>query len=130
MIGISRATYYNKPVREAKQIQRDLELKNIIEDIHSELLGYGYRRVREHLLREGKTVNTLANYGATQGHPVCKDLYNLFTALIGKIESKISIDDYFFKIDQEIDGEFQKQSQSILPLLKWLYHWSLALGLK
>ncbi len=58
MIGISRATYYNKPIREAKQLQRDLELKNIIEEIHSELPGYGYRRVREHLLREGKTVNT------------------------------------------------------------------------
>lgn len=57
MTGISRATFYNEPIREAKQLSRDLELRNVIEEIHTELPGYGYRRVREHLLREGKTVN-------------------------------------------------------------------------
>jgi putative transposase len=57
MTGLSRATYYRQPVREANQLTRDLELRNLIEEIHVELPGYGYRRVRAHLLREGKTVN-------------------------------------------------------------------------
>ena len=58
MTGISRATFYNESVRDEQQLLRDLELRSVIEEIHTELPGYGYRRVREHLLREGKTVNT------------------------------------------------------------------------
>lgn len=58
MTGLARATFYSKSVREGRQLLRDIELKNVIENIHEELPGYGYRRVREHLLREGKTVNT------------------------------------------------------------------------
>jgi putative transposase len=58
MTGISRATFYNESVREEKQLRRDLELRSVIEAIHVDLPGYGYRRVREHLLREGKTVNS------------------------------------------------------------------------
>lgn len=58
MTGIARATFYNESIREDKQLRRDLELRSVIEEIHTELPGYGYRRVREHLLREGKTVNT------------------------------------------------------------------------
>ena len=57
MIGISRATFYNESVRETNQLHRDLELRDMIEKIHTELPGYGYRRVHEHLLREGKSVN-------------------------------------------------------------------------
>ncbi|MDZ4677044.1 MAG: IS3 family transposase [Oligoflexia bacterium] len=34
-----------------------MELRDLIEEIHLELPGYGYRRIREHLLRNGKTVN-------------------------------------------------------------------------
>jgi transposase InsO family protein len=37
---------------------RDMELRDRIEKIHLELPGYGYRRVREHLLREGICVNS------------------------------------------------------------------------
>lgn len=58
MTGLSRASFYRMPSREENQLKRDLELKSVIEEIHSELPGYGYRRVREHLLREGKTVNS------------------------------------------------------------------------
>jgi transposase InsO family protein len=58
MTGISRATYYRDSIRDSRQLQSDLELRGVIEDIHVELPGYGYRRVREHLLREGKTVNS------------------------------------------------------------------------
>jgi len=43
-MGISRATYYRKSFREK-------------EKIHIEFPGYGYRRIREHLLREGVVVN-------------------------------------------------------------------------
>jgi len=58
MTGLARATFYRHPVREERQLKHDQELKAAIEDIHSELPGYGYRRVREHLLREGKVVNS------------------------------------------------------------------------
>lgn len=58
MTGISRATYYATPLRDERQLARDLELRRIIEDIQEDLPGYGYRRVRAHLLREGKAINT------------------------------------------------------------------------
>jgi transposase InsO family protein len=54
---ISRATYYHKSIREERQMASDMALRDLIEEIHLELPGYGYRRVREHLLKQGKTVN-------------------------------------------------------------------------
>jgi len=57
MIGISRATYYHKPTRKERQLANDMDLVDVIENIHLELPGYGYRRIHEHLLREGKRVN-------------------------------------------------------------------------
>lgn len=57
-MGIARATFYNMPVREELQRVKDMELRGLIEEIHVVLPGYGYRRVREHLLKRGKTVNT------------------------------------------------------------------------
>lgn len=57
-MGIAESTFYHQPCREEKQLKRDLVLKDAIEKIHEDLPGYGYRRVREHLLREGVTVNT------------------------------------------------------------------------
>lgn len=56
-MGISRATYYRQSFKEKAQIKSDLDLKVLIEKIHIEFPGYGYRRIREHLLREGITVN-------------------------------------------------------------------------
>lgn len=58
MTGLSRSQFYKKSIREEKQLKADLEMRDIIDKIHEELPGYGYRRVREHLLREGKCVNT------------------------------------------------------------------------
>ena len=55
---LSRSTYYHQPHREAKQLKSDIELREVIEEIHLKFPGYGYRRVREHLLREGICVNT------------------------------------------------------------------------
>lgn len=57
-MGISRATYYRQPVRKERQLVRDLELRDVIEKIHLELPGYGYRRIKAHLSREGKRVNS------------------------------------------------------------------------
>lgn len=57
MMGIAKSTYYHKPIRAERQLARDLDLREVIEDIHLELPGYGYRRIREHLLREGKRIN-------------------------------------------------------------------------
>jgi putative transposase len=58
MIGISRDTYYRKPIKEELQLKRDLELRATIEKIHMDFPGYGYRRIRHHLLREGHRVNS------------------------------------------------------------------------
>lgn len=57
-MGISKSTFYHQPLRKERQRLRDLALRQEIEKIHLELPGYGYRRVREHLKREGKTVNS------------------------------------------------------------------------
>ncbi len=57
-MGIARASYYHKPIKEDLQIKRDMELRSQIEKIHLEFPGYGYRRIREQLLREGIIVNT------------------------------------------------------------------------
>jgi transposase InsO family protein len=57
MIGISRATYYFKSVRGENQILNDIDLRDLIEVIHVDFPGYGYRRIRHHLLREGYIVN-------------------------------------------------------------------------
>lgn len=57
-MGIARATYYHRPIKEDRQVAKDMVLRETIEQIHLELPGYGYRRVREHLLREGKRVNS------------------------------------------------------------------------
>jgi transposase InsO family protein len=56
-MGIPRATFYHQPIRAERQLKRDMELKEKIERIHLELPGYGYRRIREHLLREDQRVN-------------------------------------------------------------------------
>jgi putative transposase len=57
-MGLARASYYHKPKREEKLQLRDMELRQQIEDIHVELPGYGYRRIREHLLGQGIRVNS------------------------------------------------------------------------
>jgi len=56
-MGLARSTYYHEPLKEDQQRLDDNELRGVIEDIHVELPGYGYRRIHEHLLREGKRVN-------------------------------------------------------------------------
>jgi putative transposase len=55
---LARASYYHKSTRQEKLQQRDMDLRQAIEDIHLELPGYGYRRIREHLLRQGIRVNS------------------------------------------------------------------------
>lgn len=57
-MGLPRSSYYYQPVRQERQRLWDLQLRDEIERIHLELPGYGYRRIREHLKREGKTVNS------------------------------------------------------------------------
>ena len=57
MMKLSRSSYYHDPRRELEQTKRDLELKERIEKIQTKFPGYGYRRLRHHLLREGIRVN-------------------------------------------------------------------------
>jgi putative transposase len=56
-MGISRSTYYYKSARGENQILKDIDLRDLIEIIHIKFPGYGYRRIRHHLLREGYVVN-------------------------------------------------------------------------
>ena len=58
MMGIAKSTYYRKSLRQERLLVKDLELRSKIEAIQEDFPGYGYRRVREHLLREGLRVNT------------------------------------------------------------------------
>lgn len=57
-MGLSRATFYHQPVRLERQRVQDLDLREEIEKIHLTLPGYGYRRIKVHLKRNGKTVNS------------------------------------------------------------------------
>lgn len=57
-MGLARASFYHKPTRAEKLQERDMILRHAIEEIHLELPGYGYRRIREHLLKQGVRVNT------------------------------------------------------------------------
>lgn len=57
-MGLTRSTYYHRPRRERHQLEKDLELKDLIEKIHVELPGYGYRRIRKHLLNMEICVNS------------------------------------------------------------------------
>ena len=57
-MGISRATYYNTNEKALARLKNDLELKEVIEAIHLELPGYGYRRVYAHLRKRGICVNS------------------------------------------------------------------------
>jgi putative transposase len=54
---LSRSAYYRDTKRSEKVIESEIELRDRIEKIHLEFPGYGYRRIREHLLREGYRVN-------------------------------------------------------------------------
>ena len=57
-MGITRSTYYHKTKRHEDQLARDMELKRLIEEIHLELPGYGYRRIHEDLKKRGIHVNS------------------------------------------------------------------------
>lgn len=56
-MGISRAAYYYKSQKGQDQLLSDMDLRDFIEFIHVKFPGYGYRRIRQHLLREGYIVN-------------------------------------------------------------------------
>jgi hypothetical protein len=56
MLGLKESTYYYKP-KSHKKIEEDVKLKFEIEKLHSELPGYGYRRVTEHFKKNGVVIN-------------------------------------------------------------------------
>lgn len=59
MIGLAPSSYYYQPKTDPKErAQADAELRNRIERIHVDFPGYGYRRIREQLKREGIRVNS------------------------------------------------------------------------
>ncbi len=56
-MGLTRSTFYREGKLARNQLTTDMELREKIEQIHLVFPGYGYRRVRIHLLREGIRVN-------------------------------------------------------------------------
>jgi len=57
--NLSPSTYYYRPkVDPKKKATTDSDLRDRIEKIQAEFPGYGYRRIRKHLAREGISVNT------------------------------------------------------------------------
>lgn len=56
-MGISRSTFYEKTLRADRQLKKDLELRKLIEQVQKEFPGYGYRRLKEHFLRDGRRIN-------------------------------------------------------------------------
>ncbi len=57
-MGVVKSTFYYKTEDKDERIESDLELRDEIEKIHVDLPGYGYRRIREDLLKRGKRVNS------------------------------------------------------------------------
>lgn len=56
LLGVSRSWYYAR-ANEPTQQERDIALREMIEQIVLAFPGYGYRRVTKALQREGRTVN-------------------------------------------------------------------------
>ncbi len=58
-MGLASSTYYHQPKQLASEhLLRDADLRDKIESIQAEFNGYGYRRIYQHMLREGVRVNT------------------------------------------------------------------------
>ena len=54
-MGVARATYYKKP--SGKRLKADMELKGLIDEIHVDFPGYGYRRIKPELEADGGKFN-------------------------------------------------------------------------
>ena len=58
MIGLALSSYYYQPVIDpVVRERRDADLRDLIEQIHADFPGYGYRRIKHHLARIGIVVN-------------------------------------------------------------------------
>ena len=58
MTGLAPSSFYYRPVIDpVVREKRDADLRELIESIHAELSGYGYRRIKHHLARMGIVVN-------------------------------------------------------------------------
>ena len=58
MIGIPSSSFYCEPVIDPVIRERqDTDLRALIEEIHVDFPGYGYRRIKRHLTRMGVVVN-------------------------------------------------------------------------
>jgi putative transposase len=56
--GLARSAYYYRPKRDPLlKLRRDTELRAEIESIQLKFRGYGWRRIRKELLKQGKRVN-------------------------------------------------------------------------
>jgi transposase InsO family protein len=54
---LSRSAYYRDSKQTEKRIESEMDLRDKIEEIHLKFPGYGYRRIKQHLKREGFCVN-------------------------------------------------------------------------
>ena len=58
MTGLAKSSFYYKPkIDPLERERKDDELRRLIDQVHAEFPGYGYRRISAHLLRLGIRVN-------------------------------------------------------------------------
>ena len=60
-MNLSRSTYYYQIKNRKKALERekkDTDIKDLIDDIHTDFPYYGYRLLHEELKRRGHNVNT------------------------------------------------------------------------
>ena len=57
-MGLAVSSYYYKSKKDPLlQMKADYELRVMIESVQAEFPAYGYRRLREHFLKQGVTIN-------------------------------------------------------------------------
>ncbi len=56
LLGVSRSGFYKWLWRDGEPVERDIEVRNAIQNVAVEFPAYGYRRITAELRRRGYTV--------------------------------------------------------------------------
>lgn len=81
MTDLSPSTYYYRPKVDPKsKATSDGDLRGRIEEIQAEFPGYGYRRIKKHLAREGFSVNAKRIRRVMSEHGLFAEIKKAFVA--------------------------------------------------
>lgn len=86
---MAKSTYYHQKKRPDDQLQNDLILREKIEQIQSKFPGYGYRRIREHLLRQDQRVNSKRIRRIMRDYSLFAAFKNAFKQRSGALGKKV-----------------------------------------